>query len=307
MKKLIHLVFLVTILLFACEKSKEKEKKAKPEQKLKVFAVNYPLYYFAERIGGDYIALTYPIPDDVDPAYWEPKQELAEIQSVDLILANGADYAKWMDKVSLPSSKIVNTSQAFADEYIEIQEGTTHSHGGAGEHVHYGYAFTTWLDFEIAIGQAETIKNAFVEKLPDHKSDLSANFEALKSELIALDKSMKIIGDRLKGQTLFGSHPVYQYLGRSYGLEIISEHWEPGEMPDDKQWSDFKHNVDHHPADFMLWEGEPRQEIKEKLDHLGITTVVFDPCANKPKTSNFIDVMTENINNMKRISSMPVN
>ena len=111
MNKLFVLIFLLAIILSSCENKQTNQKEASPDEKMKVFAVNYPLYFFAERIGGAYIDLIYPIPDTIDPAYWLPGHSLEEIQKADLILANGANYAKWMDKVSLPSSKIVNTTE----------------------------------------------------------------------------------------------------------------------------------------------------------------------------------------------------
>ena len=303
MKKSLSVLLILSLILSACENANKKQKATNPDQKLKVFTVNYPLYYFAERIGDEFIDLIYPIPNDVDPAYWVPTQSLEDIQSCDIILANGADYAKWMGKVSLPSAKVVNTSEAFTESFIKIEEGATHSHGASGEHVHYGYAFTTWLDFKIAAGQAEAIKDAFIEKLPKHKAAISENFDELKSELTELDRSMVSIGNKLQGQTLFASHPVYQYLAQAYGLDIISEHWEPGEMPDDKQWDDFKHNLDHNTSNFMLWEGEPGQDIKDSLKSLGITTVLFGPCSNKPKASNFMEIMRENVKNMMVVIS----
>jgi zinc transport system substrate-binding protein len=300
MKKLLSVFILLSLILSACEDAKTKQKATSPDQKLKVFTVNYPLYYFAERIGGEYIELIYPIPNDVDPAYWVPR-ELEEIQAVDLILANGADYAKWMEKVSLPSSKIVNTSKHSEDKYIKIEEGTSHSHGATGEHVHYGYAFTTWLDFKIAAGQAEAIKNVFIEKLPKHNAAISKNFDELKSELTALDRSMVSIGDMLKEKTVFVSHPVYQYMGKAYNIDIISKHWEPGEKPDDKQWQDFKHNLDHHPSNLMLWEGEPSDEITSSLMESGVKSIVFSPCANTPSEGDFMSVMNNNINRIRTL------
>ena len=38
-----------------------------------VAVVNYPLRYFAERIGGDVIEVGFPVPLDVDPAFWCPR------------------------------------------------------------------------------------------------------------------------------------------------------------------------------------------------------------------------------------------
>ena len=187
------------------------------------------------------IEAIYIIPAGEDPAYWKPDQEaIIVFQNADLILANGADYAKWMGKVSLPSSKVLTTSAAFKDKYIVLEEGTTHSHGPEGEHVHHGYAFTTWLDFKNALKQAEVIKNALVKKMPEQKGIFETNFNDLAKQLTALDEKMVNLSSSLKTATLFGSHPVYQYLSVGYGLNILSEHWEPGDEPSSDQWRAFK-------------------------------------------------------------------
>ena len=165
----------VFVLAF-CENPQTNQQQRAKNEKLTVFAVNYPLAYFAKRIGGDHIDMFYPIPHDVDPAYWVPMASLAEIQSADLILINGANYAKWMEKVSLPASRMVNTSETFKDQYIKVQKGKTHSHSADGEHVHYGYAFTTWLDFKIALEQTEAIKEALIANDPEHKETYKKNF-----------------------------------------------------------------------------------------------------------------------------------
>ena len=39
---------------------------------LRVFVVNTPLAYFAQRIGGDAVEVVFPAPADVDPAFWSP-------------------------------------------------------------------------------------------------------------------------------------------------------------------------------------------------------------------------------------------
>ena len=45
--------------------------------------------------GGDRIEVSYPGPAGEDPAYWSPDAEtIASYQKADLILLNGASYAK---------------------------------------------------------------------------------------------------------------------------------------------------------------------------------------------------------------------
>ncbi|MGB5340651.1 MAG: metal ABC transporter substrate-binding protein, partial [Thermoanaerobaculia bacterium] len=104
---------------------------------LSVFATNYPLAYFAERIGGEQVEVSFPAPADVDPAYWAPAPEvIADFQQADLILLNGAGYEKWLERASLPASRLVDTSVAVESSYIPLDEGVVHTHGPEGEHSH---------------------------------------------------------------------------------------------------------------------------------------------------------------------------
>ena len=160
-----------------------------------IAVVNYPLKYFAERIGGDRIKVVFPIPPDVDPAFWLPKPNgVLAFQAADLILLNGATYSKWLNKVSLPRRKLVNTSQSFKEQYIEVKDLTTHRHGPQGAHAHAGMAFTTWIDFQLAIRQAEAVHAALERLVPEQKKQFETNFSRLKDDLLALDRRIKEIG-----------------------------------------------------------------------------------------------------------------
>jgi zinc transport system substrate-binding protein len=289
----------IIMIFFSC--GKENAKKAvKKNKNITVITVNYPLYYFADRIGSDLINLQYIIPAEVDPAYWNPNvEELSLYQSVDIILANGADYAKWMENVSLPSSRIVNTSASFKDELLPLKNVASHSHGPEGEHQHKGVAFTTWLDFELAIKQAEAIKDILIKKLPKEKLVLDENFNKLREDLEALDKKMHKEALQLKNINVLGSHPVYQYLSRAYNLNIESVHFEPDVYPSDEQWKELETIVDKSLENLMLWEGQPNKKTENKLRELNIDILVFDPCGNIPAERDFLDVMG---GNLKRIT-----
>ncbi|NOR22955.1 MAG: zinc ABC transporter solute-binding protein, partial [Desulforhopalus sp.] len=82
------------------------------EERFDIYTVNYPLAYFAERIGGEHINVVFPAPPDVDPAFWIPDEAtVRKYQQADLIILNGADYAKWTKKVSLPLLRTIDTSR----------------------------------------------------------------------------------------------------------------------------------------------------------------------------------------------------
>lgn len=268
---------------------------------LTVYVVNYPLKYFAERIAGDHAKVVFPAPADEDPAYWMPDAKtISEYQRADIILLNGANYAKWVNKVTLPRFRLVDTSASFKDRYIEVPSVVTHTHGPNGKHAHEALAFTIWLDLDLAARQAKAIAKALSRKKPALRDTFQGNYAALEKDLMTLDRDMKKIVSKNQKQPLVASHPVYDYLSRRYGLNIKSVHWEPHEIPSDAQWAELQNMLKGHPATWMIWEGDPIAESVEKLEALGVNSLVFDPCGNTPDKGDFMSVMRENVENLRR-------
>ena len=262
---------------------------------LSVYVVNYPLRYFSERIGGEHVRETFPAPADVDPAFWEPDvEQIAAYQQADLILLNGASYAKWVQRVSLPASRVVDTSAGFSDRYIPITGQATHSHGAGGEHRHGDMAFTTWLDPRQAIGQAAAIRDSLVRLCPAAESVFRHRFESLRSDLQELDSQLAAAFEAHEGQPLLFSHPVYQYLIRRYAINGHELHWEPDSMPGPEEWRAFDRLLNEFPARWMIWEGKPNSEMVAELDQRGVAALVLEPVANQPTDGDYLSVMQEN-------------
>jgi zinc transport system substrate-binding protein len=265
--------------------------------------VNYPLAFFAERVGGDQVEVQFPAPADQDPAYWSPGAEaIAAFQNADLILLNGADYAGWVRRATLPGSKLVDTSAAFSDRLIQLQGQTTHSHGPEGEHAHVGWAFTTWLDPELAIEQARAVATAMIRLRPDYEGDFNERLGSLENDLQELDRRLAAAADVIGDSPLVFSHPVYQYLIRRYELNGFEVHWEPNEAPDGPEWDSLEHLLGTFPAQWMLWEGEPLEATVSGLEDLGVGSLLFDPCANRPSTGDYMAVMAANAGSLETIA-----
>jgi zinc transport system substrate-binding protein len=289
----LHIIILL-IIVFSIQDSTAAEP-------LKVYVVNYPLKYFAERIGGDHVTVEFPVPADEDPAFWNPGiANISAFQKADLILLNGAGYARWVAKVSLPRSKIVNTSAKFKDRYIITKEAVTHSHGAGEKHAHEALAFTTWLDLTLAVRQAEAVASAMGRKRPELRDTFQSNFKALAKQLKTLDQDIQTIVSQKPSTPLIVSHPVYDYIARRYGLNIVSVHWEPDQLPGDEQWRALQAILKQHPAEWMIWEGQPVQASMDGLKTLGVDSLVFDPCGNVPDQGDFMTVMQRNVEDIRR-------
>ena len=291
MLRSVGLVSLLLLLSLSC---------ASAADRLTVYTVNYPLAYFAERIGGDHVEVVFPVPPDVDPAYWRPDQStIAAYQQADLILLNGANYAKWVEKVSLPRSKMVDTSRKFKDRYIYATEVTSHSHGAEGAHAHESLAFTTWLDLSLAKLQAAEVYKALARKRPVSEMQFKHNYKDLAEELENLHEVIKVVVANDPDRALIGSHPVYDYLSAGYGVNLKSVHWEPDEIPSLAKWNELKKVLKEHPAAYMLWEGEPVPESIDRLKAQGLTSITFDPCGNRSGRGDFMTVMKRNVEQLK--------
>jgi len=270
--------------------------------RLSVFAVNYPLQYFAERIGGDRVAVVFPAPADEDPAYWSPDPDtVAAYQKADLILMNGAGYAGWLQRASLPQDRLVDTSEGFRNQLIPLEENVTHSHGPGGAHSHEGFAFTTWLDPELAILQARAVRDAFAEARPDQESAFRQAFEALEADLRDLDRRLTAAAKAIGDTPLLFSHPVYQYPIRRYGWNGRSVHWEPDPPPTEAMWRELEELLATHPAQWMVWEGEPGEATVKRLEAMGLGSVVYAPCASVPGEGDFLGVMRANASGLEEV------
>ncbi len=273
-----------------------------------VYTVNYPLTFFAERIGGRFVTVRFPAPPQVDPAFWKPDPEIiSAYQSADLILRNGAGYAGWIGQASLPRRKLVDTSRSFRDAYLAGEEQPGHQHGPGGEHSHGQIAFTTWLDPQLAIAQTRAIEAAFARLLPEYTPGFSERTDALVFDLERIDCELAAALGVFSTEPLLASHPIYDYLARRYSLDLRSITWEPELDPGETGWRALDTLLSEQPARWMLWESTPQDSIREKLATRGVGVIVFEVASNRPPEGDYLSVMDENLRRLRSaIGQQPV-
>ena len=137
--------------------------------------------------------------------------------------------------------------------------------------------------------------------LPEHAPAFQSNFNSLKNDLLELDVQFKMILKNADRKPLITSHPVYQYFQRAYNLQIKNLHWEPDERLSDEQWGELKLLLEEHPAHWMIWEATPLAETVIRLQQLGIESIVFNPCGNRPDQGDYLTVMQKNLDNLKTV------
>jgi zinc transport system substrate-binding protein len=292
-------------LLLACSPAQEvpssRPAEAEADAQLTLYAVNYPLKYLAERIGGEIVTAVFPAPPGIDPAYWSPEPEqVAAYQAADLILLNGAGYAPWVGRASFLRRQLIDTSAGFRDRLLLLDQASFHTHGPEGDHSHSETAFTTWLDPTLALEHARIIADALAGLRPDHREVFERNLRALEGDLADLDQRLEQFAQRLGRSPLVFSHPVYAYLEQRYRLNGRSLHWEPDRVPDAEMWQEFESLLEAHPAELMLWEAPPEAETQRHLAALGVAVAIYSPTAQPPDTGDWLSAMQSNVEGLER-------
>ncbi|WP_165606596.1 metal ABC transporter substrate-binding protein [Yoonia litorea] len=268
---------------------------AHAQDKPRVVTANYPLQYMAERLLDDAADVVFPVPEGVDPSFWRPSiEDISAIQSSDLILLNGAGFSTWVDRVSLPRAKTVNTSAGLEDQFI-VTESITHSHGDGGEHSHEGLAAYLWLDPTLAIAQAESVAEAITARGLAVDIDVGTQLSALRTDLEALDALAETSMVNLEDTAIIATHPRYQYLARRYDLSITSLEWEAGAMPTEADWTALADLVAQTGAQVLFWEAAPPAEAMDTAADMGLENVVFPTLAHAEGGRDFLESYSEAI------------
>ena len=296
------LLIVIVLLFAACGGEDRKAKSADPRatelRTALVVASNYPLYFFASRIAkGVNDAPEIVLLDiDGDPAFWTPDtQQIQLLQSANVVILNGAGAEPWLDWITIDQRRLANTSASSADRLIALVDVVVHQHGPQGEHSQQRTAFTTWLDPQLAIAQAQAVASELIDLAPRGETAFRDNLATLLQELTALDLRLAQAFERLGSRPVLFSHPVYQYLERRYGINGESVHWEPHEEPTTSAWIALQQILSTHPATIMIWEDQPLPSTAERLSNSGIEIISFHTVVNRPDEGDYFSIMRDNL------------
>jgi len=264
-----------------------------------IVVANNPLLYFAQRLIGNEIEVRLLVHQGMDPAAWQPTvPDVLQLQGAELLLLNGAGYSSWLDKISISPRNIVITSAALKNQWLEMPDQFTHSHGPGADHAHGDYAFTTWMDMSLAGKQAEAIAEALQKRWPRLADTVAARLQGLAADIDALDEGYRQHARRLAGLHIIYSHPVYQYFERRYQLPGQSLHWEPDVMPSDEQWAELQDMLS--APSLFIWEGAPDAAIGARMALQELPFVVVDPAASI-SARDWLSVQQDNLARLSKV------
>ena len=235
MKKIFALFLSLTILLAGCSNgTKSSEKKGDSNHdKLTIYTTVYPLQYFAERIGGDFVEVNTIYPPGADEHSYEPTQkDMMNLADADMFVYIGLGLEGFVEKAK-NTLKNENVTMVGAAEQLHIKESEHNEHGvdehdehgedQDDDHHHHGDVDPhVWIDPVYAKDLALSVKNALIEKMPEQKEAFENNYSLLAKELEQLNNDFVKVISESKHKEIIVSHAAFGYWEKRYGIKQIS-------------------------------------------------------------------------------------
>ncbi|HVP27214.1 MAG TPA: zinc ABC transporter substrate-binding protein [Candidatus Bathyarchaeia archaeon] len=186
---------------------------------LKVLATFYPLYDFAQNVGGDKINASILVPETVDVHDFEPTPlDIQNIATADVLIYNGADLEKtWLSGAVSASGNtkliLVDTSQNIT--LLPVAQQFQSGNRTVDPHI--------WLDPILAKQQVNNILQGLIKADPADSQYFTQNAQVYDAKLDTLNSQIVTIttSPNVKTRYFVTFHEAFAYFAKEYNFTQI--------------------------------------------------------------------------------------
>ena len=269
-----------------------------PPAKLQVAASFYPLYYFAQQIGGDKASVINITPAGGEPHDFEPAaRDIARIVGSKLLILNGGGLETWGAKIRQnidPKQTLIVT----AGEGLTTQRVMENGENVIDPHV--------WLAPPLAEQMVDKIEAGFAQVDPVNGPYYAANAQVLKVQLHDLDAAYQQGLAACPKKDFVTSHEAFGYLATTYHLHQVSiAGLSPDAEPSPQQLAEISQFAKKNNVKIIFFENLVSPKLSQTIaTEVGAQTLVLDPIegltdADLRAGKNYLTKMRENLTNLR--------
>ena len=191
---------------------------------------------------------------DQDPHLFEADTGTAKaLSNARVVIANGADYDPWMEKL-LAAARSTDRTVIVAADLVGKKAGDN-------PHLWYDPATMTAVADKLAedLGRADTA----------HKADYEANAKRFIAGLKPLDAKIATMRKAYAGQPVTASEPVFGYMAAALGLDMRNQRFQTAVMngtePSPADVAAFEDDLTAHKVKAMLYNSQADDEAVKRL------------------------------------------
>lgn len=258
---IIGLIVVIIIAVSAAAIVKNSQKPSDSVQKsdkIQIVASFYPLYFFAEQIGGDKVSVINITPAGVEPHEYEPTaRNIATIENSRLLILNGGGLETWSGDIikNIDPNRI---EIIIAGDGLFNQKSEENGKSTADSHI--------WLSPILAQKIADKVSEALIQINSSNKDYYESNANALKAGLNDLDAAYRQGLSDCGERNIITSHNAFGYLAVEYGLNQVSiAGLSPGAEPSPKELADIAKFVKDNNVKYILFESLANPKLANTL------------------------------------------
>lgn len=293
----------VVVLVVGCDANSEPLAKAVPER-VSIAVTSYPLLVMAEAMVGSAVDVELVVSGDFISPAWKPTADaIQSMQRATRTLVSGGDYEPWLQRVTVPRSRLIDTAQGHYDQFIRIPDAVLHQHGPEGGHSHPGVVWATWLDPRLAISQLEQTRDVLLNVLPDSEAVIRSAADAMNQEFRQLDERLEKLAEASADAdiTVLGDAPVYQYLTVRLGWNLNYVHVPMRGSVLEKDRKSLQNAVEERQPTVVFVRSSLASELAGLQGGREIPFVLIDLCVLPDDGQTLVQRMTANLDSIQQI------
>ena len=209
----------------------------------------------ARQLGGDRVSVTSIMSNpDQDPHLFEVSPAVVrEVAAAQIVIANGADYDPWMDK-------LINVTPK-PGRVVIVAADLANKRTGDNPHL--------WYDPATMPAVARALASALASADPAHADDYTARLKTFLASLQSLNEKIAAIGRKYAGVPVTATEPVFGYMAAALQLRMNNERLQLAIMndtePSARDIAAFERDLKTHKVRLLFYNKQASNELVRHL------------------------------------------
>ncbi|HTY75793.1 MAG TPA: zinc ABC transporter substrate-binding protein [Candidatus Nanoarchaeia archaeon] len=266
---------------------------------LQVLTTFYPIYDFAQNVGGDKVNVSLLVPETVDVHDFEPTpSDIAKVSSADVLIYSGAGLEPWIQSVisAAGSSHLITVDTSKGITLIPVSAQFQQDNRTIDPHI--------WLNPENAKQQVNNILQGLIKADPTDASYFTQNANAYQSKLDELNTEAINATTNTATNVFITFHEAFAYFAHQYNVTQLSILGPFEEEPTPTDIQNVVTTINQYHLKYVGYESLENPAIAQSIgSQTNATLINMNPIEGlttqeKANGDNYISLMKQDIANI---------
>jgi len=267
--------------------------------KLKVIATFYPLYDFAQNIGGDKVEVSILVPETVDVHDFEPTpSSISAVASANVIIYNGAGLEPWIQNIISASgnTNLVKVDSSQGIQLLPVSPQFQRGNETVDPHI--------WLSPVLAKQQVNNILQGLIAADPADSQYFTQNTQTYQAKLDDLNTQALNATTNTATRYFVTFHEAFVYFANQYNITQIPIAGPFQEEPTPSDIQNVINSIHQYHLLYVGYESLENPAISQSIStQTDATLIEMNPIEGltadqKAAGDNYITLMQQVINNI---------